>query len=191
MNKQVIIVLHEIYGINRFIENISEKFNDAGFDVLCPNMIGRSAFPYEESEDAYEHFVSQVGFDIYKEISSTVDNLKKRYDKVFIVGFSVGATVAWRCCENSSCDGIVGCYGSRIRDYTNLNAACPTLLLFAKVDSFDVDFLIRQLQEKSHLLMLEFNAKHGFIDPFSQNYDKQMSKRAEEAIFCFLSEHGI
>lgn len=189
-NNQAIIVLHEIYGINEFIENTCQTFQNAGFDVFCPNMIDRKPFSYEEAQKAYDHFIQHVGFDVSKEISELANRLKEEYEKVFIVGFSMGATVAWRCCENSSCDGIVACYGSRIRDYTKLNPACPTLLLFAKEDSFNVDTLVHQLQGKLHLFILEFEARHGFMDSFSKHFDMQMAKCANKTISQFLSKHA-
>lgn len=187
-NKQAVMVLHEIYGINEFIEDTCQKFKNAGFDVFCPNMIGRPPFPYEELEKAYDHFVKHVGFDIYREISEAVNQLKKEYEKVFIVGFSIGATVAWRCCENSLCDGIVGCYGSRIRDYKNLNPVCPTLLLFAKNDSFDVLTMVSQLEKKANLIIKTFDATHGFMDPHSKYYNECQSKKTETFITHFISE---
>ena len=85
---------------------------------------------------------------MYKEISGFLNQLKDRYDNVFIIGFSVGATIGWMCCENPLCSGIVACYGSRIRDYTDMNPSCPTLLLFSKEDSFDVHGMVCQLQDK-------------------------------------------
>lgn len=191
MNKQAIIVLHEIYGINKFIEDMCEKFKHAGFDVFCPNLINKASFPYTESQKAYQHFICHIGFDIYKEIVNEVKQLKNKYEKVFIVGFSVGATVAWRCCENPLCDGIISCYGSRIRDYTNLTPACSTLLIFAKEDFFNVDLLIEQLKVKPHIEIFEFNAKHGFMDSFSHSFNRQESKCAEELILGFLSRYGL
>lgn len=191
MNKQAIIVLHEIYGINEFLKSTCEKFKDAGFDVFCPDMIGGISFPYEQVQKAYDHFAKHVGFDIYKEISESVKPLKEKYKKVFIIGFSIGATVAWRCCENSLCDGIVACYGSRIRDYTDLNPACPTLLLLAKEDSFDVNSLVGKLNGKQHLVIHEYNARHGFIDSFNKYYDLQATKSAEKLVFNFLTECAL
>lgn len=189
-NQQVVIILHEIYGINAFIENTCQTLQKAGFDVICPNLIGRPPFSYEDSKQAYEHFVTQVGFDVYKEIIEVVKHLKASYQKVFLLGFSVGATIAWRCCEHSLCDGIVGCYGSRIREYPHLNPVCPTLLLFAQEDSFDVDSLRFQLKGKAHLETLTFEAKHGFLDSFSKCFDLHTSKCAENSILRFFSEHG-
>ena len=187
-NKQAIIILHEIYGVNEFIKAQCQKFTKASYDVFCPNMIDKPPFSYDESKEAYDLFKKNVGFEGYKEVNDLVNQLKDNYDHVFILGFSVGATIAWRCCENSLCSGIVACYGSRIRDYTNLTPYCPTLLLFAKEDSFDVNALVCQLREKHHLSIIEVDAQHGFMDSYSEYYNIQQSKYAEESIVNFLSQ---
>jgi dienelactone hydrolase len=187
-NNQAIIVLHEIYGINEFIKNQCQKFIEAGYDVFCPNMINKPHFSYEESIEAYDFFTKNIGFEVYKEINGVASLLKEKYDHVFVLGFSVGATIAWRCCENLLYSGIVACYGSRIRDYTDLNPACPTFLLFAKEDCFDVHAMVCQLQNKQQLAIMEFDAEHGFLDSYSKHYNLQQAKRSEESITCFLNE---
>lgn len=186
--KQAIIVLHEIYGVNEFIQEQCQKFRKAGYDVFCPNMIGKLPFSYKKSKKAYGFFRENIGFEVYKKVSTSISKLKEKYDQVFVIGFSVGATIAWRCCENSLCSGIVSCYGSRIRDYTSLTPKCPVLLLFARENSFDVHTLVCQLQNMPHLSILEFDAEHGFIDSFSKHFNFQQSKRAEESIVRFMNE---
>lgn len=186
--KKAIIVLHEIYGINEFMQEQCQKFKNSGFAVFCPNMIGRPPFSYEKSKEAYDYFMKNVGFEVHKEINILVNTLTEKYDRVFIIGFSAGATIAWRCCENVLCSGIISCYGSRIRDYADLTPASPTLLLFAKEDSFDVNELISKLQSKKRLSMVEFDAKHGFVDPFSNHFNPHQSKRAEKCIARFIQE---
>lgn len=183
---RAIIVLHEIYGVNQFIKDRRGKLEEAGFDVFCPDMLGRAPFPYVNSEVAYEYFSKTSGFEKYKEINGLIDRISIKYDDIFIIGFSAGATVAWRCCENPLCSGIIACYGSRIRDYTELEPACKTLLLFASKDSFDVQKLIKTLENKSNLSVIEFDAEHGFLDKYSGHYDIQQAKPAEEAIDHFL-----
>ncbi len=184
--KQAIIILHEIYGINEFIKAQCQKFIEAGYDVFCPNMINKLSFSYKEAIEAYDFFIKNIGFERYQEVSTLVNQLNNKYDDVFIIGFSAGATIAWRCCENSLCSGIVACYGSRIRDYTDLNPACPTLLLFAKEDSFDVHAVAGQLRNKQNLSIIEADARHGFLDCYSKYYDIRQSKFAEESIECFI-----
>lgn len=180
MTKQAVIVLHEIYGVNQFIENACENIRNMGFDVCCPNLTGRQPFPYRESQKAYEHFTEKIGFDVYKDIEKLLGELKEKYEKVFIVGFSIGATIAWRCCENTLCDGIVGYYGSRIRDYPELNPVCPTALIFAAEDSFNVDEVILKLKDKQNLKLFKCEAKHGFMDHFSENFSRQCAEQAWE-----------
>lgn len=132
-----IIVLHEIYGINNFIADQCRAYRAEGYDVYCPNLLGREAvYAYEESQAAYHSFIETVGFGVYGRINALAANLKARYQTVLAVGFSVGATIAWRCGgESAALDGILCCYGSRTRDYVSVSPICPALLIFAKNDS--------------------------------------------------------
>ena len=111
-NKSAVIVLHEIYGINRFIQDVCFEYHMQELDVFCPDMLKRTPFLYFEASDAYKYFINEVGFGYYKKLEPLIERLKLKYDKVFMIGFSAGATIAWQCCENSNCDGIICCYGS-------------------------------------------------------------------------------
>lgn len=170
-NCTAIIILHEIYGVNDFIHNIEQQYHLEGYDVFCPNLFKSDViFSYANSEEAYYAFMEKIGFDAFKKVNNMVNELKLIYQTVCVIGFSVGATLAWRCSENESCDGVICCYGSRIRDYLTVNPKCPVLLAFAKYDSFDVPVVVSQLQDKEQLKIEILDAKHGFIDMFSENY---------------------
>lgn len=188
--KNAIIVIHEIYGINQFVMEQCQKYTDAGFDVFSPNLLGRPPFLYDEAKEAYEFFTLNVGFQVYNEINHLLQQLEERYDDVFLMGFSIGATIAWKCCENTLCSGIIACYGSRIRDYTDLCPVCPTFLLFAKEDSFDVPATTCRLREKPNTLLMELDAKHGFLDSYSKQYNQHKTNIAEEAITDFLHTYA-
>lgn len=179
-NKTAVIILHEIYGINPFIEKISWEFKNEGFDVFSPNMLHRDFFPYSSASEAYEFFINKVGFDYYKEIEKLLIQIKPIYEKVYILGFSVGATIAWRCCESVHCHGIICCYGSRIRDFLSLQPSCPTMLLFAQQDSFDVDHVIKHLSAKPNIRILKFQASHGFLDEYGTSYHEKQAQKAKE-----------
>lgn len=187
-NKNVIIVLHEIYGINDFIKSQCLMFKHMGYDVSCPDLLNRKSFKYDEVKEAYAYFMLNVGFDYYHEINRMIDQLKTRYEKVLVIGYSVGATLAWRCSENLNCDGIIACYGSRIRDFTELDPRCPVLLLPAKECTFDINKMIEKLQDKANLKIISFNAEHGFLDAASSSYDKYLSESAEKYILKFITD---
>lgn len=188
-NNIAVIVLHEIYGINRFIEEVCTEYKIQGFDVFCPNMIQRENFTYSESTEAYQFFINNTGFDFYKEVEDLISKLKITYDRVFVIGFSVGATIAWRCCENTDCDGIVCCYGSRIREYMSLQPLCPVLLLFAEHDSFDVESAIKQLAGKINLDLHKLQARHGFMDQYSNYFNREQTQISKGYIRQFLNRY--
>ncbi|KKD53177.1 dienelactone hydrolase family protein [Paenibacillus sp. ICGEB2008] len=168
----LIVVLHEIYGINQHIQNFCSLLSDEGYDVICPNLIGKETpFDYSQEEAAYAHFIKNIGFERASyHTESLLLSIQARYKKVFIVGFSIGATIAWLCSKKKIVDGIVGYYGSRIRNYLEITPHCPTLLFFPQEEiSFNVDELISAL-DNHNIRVHKFSGQHGFSDPYSPRY---------------------
>ncbi len=185
--QKAIIILHEIYGINSFIEDQCRSYSRKGFDVYCPDLLKRPAFSYDESEKAYAYYMQTVGFDRFGELAERIAEIKKNYDTLILLGFSAGATLAWKCSQRTECDGIIACCGSRIRDDLDLQPSCPTLLLFAKTDSFDVEATVRRLKGRPKVTIELFDAAHGFQNPYSEDYDNASAKSAQAVIDSFLS----
>ena len=92
---------------------------------------------------------------------------------MFVLGFSVGATIAWLCSETSLADGIICCYGSRIRDYLQVKPCCQVLLLFAQYDSFNVQELVNWFKDKKNIAIFSLPAHHGFLDKYNKYYDEK------------------
>lgn len=187
----VIMVLHEIYGINQHIQMVCEKFSKKGYDIICPNLIGmEQPFSYDLQEEAYHHFMNNIGFDsAAQQVKQVIVEAKKQYRNIYLLGYSVGATIAWLCSdEENMCNGIIGYYGSRIRDYRNITPQCPVLLIFpTKETSFEVEELVHSL-EKKKIKVYMLNGKHGFSNPFSKNYSVQSFEKAEKLVDVFLKK---
>ena len=66
--------------------------------------------------------------------------------------FSVGATISWLCSNNPNINFIIGCYGSRIRDYIHMKPTCATLLIFPEKASFSVSSFIQTLQQQKSFI---------------------------------------
>lgn len=60
---------------------------------------------------------------------------QKGYSHIRIIGFSIGATIAWFCSNNSSVHKVVGFYGSRIRQYTDVVPNAETILIFGEQEN--------------------------------------------------------
>lgn len=187
-----IIVLHEIYGVNQHMKGICQSLSEYNFDVFCPNLLERSdPFDYSDEEAAYRHFMNQVGFDhASAKIKTMVQNVRENYQRLFIVGFSVGATVAWMCSEEENIDGIVGYYGSRIRDYLGMTPQMPVMLFFPEEEkSFNVNRLISALANNKKIKTHQLVGQHGFSDPYSLKYNEQSSQTAFREMIKFLKGH--
>jgi len=187
-SEKLIIVIHEIYGINQHMKNFCELLSNQDFDVICPNLLEREqSFDYSEEEIAYLNFMENVGFtDATLKIKNLLLDVKHKYQKIYIIGFSVGATVAWLCSEEECLDGVVGYYGSRIRNYTQLVPRCPTILFFPQEEeSFSVDELISNLQIKN-IEIYKYFGQHGFSDPYSTKFNEKSYKNALNEMLSFL-----
>lgn len=188
---KLIIVLHEIYGINEHIKNICKLLSDKDFDVICPNLLKQAIpFDYSQEEIAYRNFMENIGFTkASNEMKRLLLNIKGKYKKTYIVGFSIGATIAWLCSEEEGIAGIIGYYGSRIRNYLEINPLCPTMLFFPeKEQSFNVDDLISNL-EKKNILVHKFKGEHGFCDPYFTKYNAISTQETFNLMMDFFQEH--
>jgi dienelactone hydrolase len=186
----VILVLHEIYGINSHINGICNMLADGKYDVLCPNLLlPNQTFSPGEEAAAYSSFMENIGFNAaQQQIEKLSLEIQKDYKYRFILGFSIGATLAWLCSQRAGLySGAVGFYGSRIRDYKNVMPKCPVLLFFPRrEESFDVNHLIHELSGKDNTSIVQVNALHGFTNPLSGTYCPETSNEAitQAIAFC-------
>jgi dienelactone hydrolase len=187
----VVIVLHEIYGINQHIQTACKRLSTKGYKVICPNFIGLAqSFDYDSEEEAYQHFMNNIGFDsAVRQVKQVIAQAKMEYKHIYLLGYSVGATIAWLCSsEENSCDAVIGYYGSRIRNYSQINPKCPVLLIFPTEEkAFNVQELVNSL-EKRNICVYMLDGKHGFSDPFSKNYCVQSFEKVEELVDNFLRD---
>ncbi len=104
----------------------------------------------------------------------TYKDLESRYDKVFIVGYSIGATVAWMMSEYVHSAGIVCFYGSRIRDYTDIIPLSPMFIFFASNEKFNVEALVKEIEEKRNIEVWKCIRDIMFADPYCHQFNYRL-----------------
>lgn len=184
-NRTCVIVLHEIYGVNDHMAYYRKLFEQQ-MDVYIPNLLNRtSAFSYADEEQAYQYFMEEVGFEKAKKIvEQLIDALAKQYDSIQLVGFSVGATVAWLCSEHVSVSKVLCFYGSRIRFYTNMIPKVPVHIVFGKFEkSFNPVSLKIELSICPLVSFEMVKEAHGFANPYDKMYDGQVANRIVQQWF--------
>jgi dienelactone hydrolase len=145
-------------------------------------------FSYDQEQLAYSYFMNKIGFEIArKQIKQILYSVRPHYKRIYVIGYSIGATLAWLSSQTGLCDSVVGFYGSRIRDNLAVVPKCPTLLFFPTEEkSFDVDDLIIKLSEINNIIVKKMCGKHGFADPFSKNYNNKSALIACKEILGFV-----
>ena len=189
-----IIILHEIYGVNDHIRDTCSKYVVMGYDVYCPDLYdGSVSFSYDQQTLAYSSFFKRIGFSAAADILKLTDTIQNRYKYLFLIGFSVGATIAWICANNRIYDGAICYYGSRIRDYQDIEPKCPILAIFSQDEKSFVPTLINKNNSLIHTETVD--ACHGFCDKYSESYDShaamQIEKRTEAFLNSIMKRHDI
>lgn len=186
--ERAVVIIPEIYGINQYILDWTKFFKEQGYDTFCVNLSQEQlVYQYSQSNEAYQAFVKNNSFERYREIAIDIDELRKYYNKIIVFGSSVGATIAWRLSASPYCDGMIGFYGSRIRDYLDVNPVCPCLLIFPEQEaSFEVKSIIPRLEQKDKVDTLVLPGCHGFADRYGDYYCEQSGNKGVDMVKYFL-----
>ena len=183
-----IVILHEVYGVNEHIAKVCRDYCSCGYDVYCPDLLNLEVpFDYCHQEEAYGNFINNIGFDVYLKVNKLLEQLRPKYRIILLIGFSIGATIAWRCSDSGLCNGIIGYYGSRIRDYLTISPRCQVLLMFAENEiHFDAGQIKLSHEQQKYVTIKIMKGDHGFCDTFSDNFNPESSKEAQELAdgFC-------
>jgi len=186
--KRKILILHEIYGINHFIKEQAQTYCDEHTSVSCISLYpeGKS-FPYKQEQQAYDFFLRTVGFDAPLEIlSQKLLEACETYDEVVLIGYSVGATLAWRL-STLPLHRVICVYGSRIRQFLDVRPSCPTLIILPSHESsFDVSALKKALERISNVQVKQYQGHHGFMDTRNWNFCPNSYFQAHADIVNFL-----
>lgn len=193
--KRKIFILHEIYGVNDFIKMQAEAYSNGNTTVECSSLyLDNRIFPYEQEQQAYEYFINEVGFDAPLErLTEKILEASAHYDEVLLIGFSVGATLAWRLSE-LPLQGVVCVYGSRIRQYLDVNPSCPTLVILPSHEkSFNVHELKETLDTFPAVHTRQYLGQHGFMDSNNPNYNygSYLQSQAEISQFFDIKQGGL
>lgn len=187
-SKRLVLLLSEIYGINDHIMSYAASYSEIGFDVAVPNFLQlKKPFDYPNEDLAYKVFTETIGFDTASEIiKCKISKLSEEYEEVHLVGFSIGATIAWICSETEGVSSVTGYYGSRIRDYLDIHPRVPALLIYGEVErSFDVEQMISKI-ESTNVIGVSFPAHHGFADCYSSTFHQTSCEEAWKIAIEFL-----
>lgn len=198
-----IVMLPEIYGVNRFLHETAERFAARGYAVLALDIFWRLARnvdlryegPEKKQANAYhDAFSYDLGV---KDIQSAIGVLRERPECtgwVGVSGYCLGGTLAYLAAARTDADVAAAYYGTRIHDFLADAATVrkPLILHFGEQDHNTPPEVLARIDaaiEPNELIesFVYAGAKHAFANHIRPDrYHPAAAALADERTFAFL-----
>lgn len=130
-----VIVVHEAFGVTRYIEGVVQSAARAGYLAVAPNLFYRTLtepLPYGDHAAILPHIASLEDTRIQSDLGATLDyftTLGIAPEAIGMVGFCIGGRIAFLAAATMQFGGAVGLYGGGIVSAPERFAASlPSLL---------------------------------------------------------------
>lgn len=171
--KKHLLLVADIFGQTEALDALAADLAPNATSVRIVAPYGGSAPHFSSSDDAYAAFLEHCGHDAY--LARVRSALQDTEEPLLLVGFSAGASAAWRAVNQDTSGKIcrfVGFYPTRIRHHLDITLHVPTMLIFPSMEAFfSVDDLIAELTFFSLVSCLRTEYAHGFMNPASSGFD--------------------
>jgi carboxymethylenebutenolidase len=190
-----VVVIQEIFGVNRHIRSVCDRLAEAGYVALAPQIFDRITPNFETGYSEMEvakarEFVAKVDWAKVMEDTQAAFNALKREGPVAIMGFCMGGSVAYL--ASARIDGLAAAvcyYGGQIIRYIDEKPRCPVQMHFGETDGHiplsDVETM-RKKQPAAEIHVYP-GAGHGFHCDERGSYEAKSAKQAWDRSLAFLS----
>lgn len=196
------VVIHEIFGMTDWVENVADEFAEAGYLAIAPDLLSGMAPNGGRTKDLPAGEVGQVirklpPDQITADLNAVADyckNLPACNGKVCVVGFSWGGGQAFRFATNrKDLAGAFVFYGSGPEAAAIPRIQAPVFGFYAGNDA-RINATIPQTQEqmkaagKTYEIVTYEGAAHGFMRAGAQPGATEANRKARAAAWARLKE---
>ncbi|ADW69374.1 dienelactone hydrolase family protein [Granulicella tundricola] len=197
-----VVVVQEIFGVNKSIRGVADDFAKAGYLAIAPALFDR----YERDlELTYVGEDLQKAFGLYGKLSpdtalldiaAAFKEVEKTVEGVAVMGFCYGGLMSWLSATRAEKLGIdpactVGFYAGGVGSVATEEPTCPVMLHFGLADSH-IGADQREAVKAAHpeVKVYEYEgAGHGFFNVDRADYAPEQAKLAWERTLEFLKEN--
>lgn len=212
----VVLVVHEIFGVHEWIQDICRRFAKAGFMAVAPSLYARQGDVSSLKDfPAIMKIVSKVSdAQVMSDLDATVAFAEAsgagNTKKLSITGFCWGGRIVWLyAAHNRNLDAGAAWYGRvEATEGNPVNALQPTMpidvagKLYAPVlglyGALDKGIPVSAVEEmrtalknarsKSEIILYP-NADHGFLADYRPSYNKESAEDAWQKMLVWFKKH--
>ena len=190
-----VVVIQEIFGVNRHIRAVTDRFAEDGYAALAPALFDRAErnldVGYDEAGVARGRAVRQrVAYDdAMRDTAAAIGHLQ-RFGKVGIVGYCWGGNIAWLAACRLSVAAAVGYYGGDIANLLNEVPKAPLMLHFGERDPHIAAEAVARIRAAAPTVPVHtYPAGHGFNCDERKDYDAASADIARQRTLTFFAQH--
>jgi carboxymethylenebutenolidase len=192
-----LVVLQEIFGVNKHIRSVCDRFAAQGFHVIAPSLFDRVRpgieLGYSDSElQEGRNTRLQIAWeDTIRDVVTAQAALDQKR-RTAVIGYCWGGSVAWLAATRLGGIRAAVCYyGAQIApEFVDAQPRCPVLMHFADDDPWipatDVE-KIRHAQGETVTIHV-YHASHGFNCDERANYHAPSAALASQRTLEFLQQ---
>lgn len=194
-----VIVIQEIFGLDRYVQEDVARWAARGFETLAPSMFdrGEKGFTAQHDEAGFARGKALAlanGPDNAKgDIQACIDFLKER-GPVFVVGYCYGGTMAWLAAAR--CEGLSAAasyYGGGVVGMAKFDLKAPVIVHLGRQDPHipaeDVKAAVSSAHPDVPVHIYE-KSGHGFNNDGRPDSDLADAELARQRTLDFFAAHG-
>jgi carboxymethylenebutenolidase len=205
--KGAVIVLQEIFGLNRHIRNVADGYAKAGYYVIAPAMFHRVSAGAElgyTPDDMPKGFALKTAAEallpkLLDDVQAAIDLAARggkgagaaKIHKVGIVGYCWGGLMSWRAAQRLQ--GLAASapyYGGGMHKELELPLQIPVMAHLSDCDDYvPMDGVAELKKAHPQATVHIYSAKHGFNCDERASYDAASAALANERTLAFCAQH--
>jgi carboxymethylenebutenolidase len=192
-----LVVVQEIFGVNRHIRSVADGYAKDGFFAVAPALFDRVERGVELAYDGPE---AQKGMAIMQkldlsqalvDVDAALAYARQQAGKtVGVIGYCLGGLLAWLSATRLHPDVAVGYYAGRIGNFATENPRAPVQLHFGKLDTHIPAEQVEMVHAAHPEVEIHWyeGAGHGFNCDLRASYNAEAAAIARGRALEFLKQ---
>jgi carboxymethylenebutenolidase len=188
-----VVVIQEIFGLNRHMREVADQYAAAGFSVAAPALFDRVErnvdVPYTDVARGFGYVKTLKNEQVMLDLQAALDRVAAAGSRG-VVGYCWGGTLAYLAAARLPIDAAVSYYGGGTTQYLNERPRCPVLYHFGERDTHIPAAAVAQIKaahpEGTYYL---YPAEHGFNCTYRASFEPASAQLALQRSIEFLHKY--